>query len=132
MKWLPAFRDGDPRATVWSLPKRGHDDVRRMGTARGVLRRILRGREAGERELFAVLQVQMRLSALTLSLHRIETDPELYGRQHHLLTTLGAYDRLLAEACTMAGLEIDAEEPDDVEAVRMQRELALCANGWTW
>ena len=89
--------------------------------------------ERRAREVFAVLQMQTRLSTLAATLQRIETDADMFARQHHWRTTLWAYDSLLADACAMAGLEVRvAPAGPKADAERLRRELDLFGRGWNW
>ena len=92
-----------------------------------------REEQARARELFAVLEVQMRLGTLSAILRRIDSDPQMFARQHHWRTTLWAYDSVLADACRMASLPVHAAPAGPkADAERLRRELELYERGWTW
>lgn len=91
---------------------------------------------------FAVLAVQFRLAAMATEIQRIEADRSSMGGAHHLRASQQAYDKLLLEACALAGLSTQAPDPDDDlrlpsgwvldEDERMRQELELGARGWSW
>ena len=92
-----------------------------------------RAEEAEAREVFRVLDMQMRLTTLTAILRRIDSDPDMFARQHHWRTTLWAYDSMLADACALAGLPVlSVPAGPKADAERARRELELCGRGWTW
>lgn len=100
-----------------------------------IVRRLRRRHadDAAERAVFAVLDVQMRLTTLTAILRRIDTDPDMFARQHHWRTTLWAYDSMLADACVLAGVAVHAAPAGPkADAERQRRELELYARGWSW
>lgn len=97
------------------------------------VRRWGRADDLRTREVFAVLQMQMRLATVASILRRIESEPQMFARQHHWRTTLWAYDSLLAEACMLAGLEVrEVAAGPKADAERSRRELALTECGWHW
>jgi hypothetical protein len=109
---------------------------------------------------FRVLELERRLAVAAERIRRVDADPTMFARAHHLRAALWAYDALLREACEIAG----AEQPDverhavevtalqralsaqdlteEVSALstqslgdpdaRFQRELELGARGWSW
>lgn len=124
MNWLVELQPG--RVMQW---------LRRPNSARpGWLgRRERRRRAEAETEVFGVLQIQLRLGALTADLRRIEGDHHMYARHHHWHATMQAYDSLLAKACLLAGLDIPAKRDGEIaEEIRLRRELELSSHGWTW
>lgn len=78
---------------------------------------------------FVTLALQVRLGAVADHLRRIEGDPRMLARGERWLAAREAYDALLADACTVAGVE-RAEAPNDDERLRV--ELELTARGWSW
>ena len=85
------------------------------------------------REVFAVLQIQTRLTTLAAILRRIESDAQMFARQHHWRTTIWAYDELLADACALARVPVrEVPAGPKADAERLRRELALYECGWRW
>lgn len=99
--------------------------------------RRLHPRPKRELDPFDVLSVQMRLSAIAADLRSIENEPHMYARAHHLHAAYVAYDDLLFEACTLAGLDagprlaFSVPEEKRVDQ-RLREEVDLAAAGWTW
>jgi hypothetical protein len=109
---------------------------------------------------FEVLALQVRLGLLADQLRVLESDPQVFARARRLMAVRGAYDALLAEACRLAGVELDedggapvsgdhrAEGPlagehragmhrsDAVTVVsddeRFREEMELASRGWSW
>lgn len=75
-------------------------------------------------------QMQCRLGVLSSELQALETCPS-YGRGRRVQAVTQAYDRLLAEACERAGIDVEPQcKYQDVE--RLRRERALSQQGWIW
>jgi len=78
---------------------------------------------------FRVLDVQLRLARLADEVRRVEAQPAMLARAHHLRAALEAYDAVLAEACALAQTTAGPAASDDL---RLDRELLLSARGWSW
>lgn len=57
---------------------------------------------------FHVLALQIRLGFLADQVRTLENDPAVWARGRRLMATRAAYDALLAEACGLAGVDMDA------------------------
>lgn len=77
---------------------------------------------------FRALDVQTRLADLAHAITRIEDTPELFARAHHWRAYQMAYEGMLHEACSLAG--VDAATADTAD--RLTLELELAGRGWTW
>lgn len=77
---------------------------------------------------FVTLALQVRLGVVADHLRRIEADRRMLARGERWIAAREAYDALLADACTIAGVEPAA--PGDDERLRV--ELELTARGWSW
>ncbi|MDT0166951.1 hypothetical protein Q9R32_15470 [Actinotalea sp. AC32] len=83
-----------------------HEASRRAGVRPE--RRGLGHRPEDAPDPFHVLELQMRLGFLADQVRTLETDPTIWARGRRLMATRAAYDALLAEACTLAGVDLDA------------------------
>jgi hypothetical protein len=99
---------------------------------------------------FEVLAIQVRLGLLADQLRALEGDPQVFARARRLMAVRAAYDALLAEACRLAGVELDEDggapvtgeqqagmrRQDQVVVVsddeRFREEMELAARGWSW
>lgn len=101
---------------------------------------------------FEVLAIQVRLGLLADQLRALESDPQVFARARRLIAVRAAYDALLAEACRLAGVELDdggvapvtderelqagMRRQDPVTVVsddeRFREEMELASRGWSW
>ena len=94
-------------------------------------------RNAPQPDPFEVLRLQLRLGLLADEVRAIERSPTTYGRMHHWMATQAAYDALLVEACTLAGITT-ATTPGSSPTVpqgaaeRFREEVELASRGWSW
>ena len=87
------------------------------------------GRRPRDVDPFCALEVQLALARVERRVSELQRDDRRFARAHHLYAALAAYDRLLAEACVLAG----AEPPQgDGDARRLLAEVELRARGWSW
>ena len=78
---------------------------------------------------FSALEVQLALGRVERLIADLQRDDRRFARAHHLYSAIAAYDRLLDEACRLAGVPA----PDAVgDARRLLAEVELRARGWTW
>ena len=78
---------------------------------------------------FSALEVQMALSRVDRLIADLQRDDRRFARAHHLYSAMAAYDRLLDEACRLAGVPA----PDGTgDTRRLLAEVELRARGWTW
>lgn len=90
---------------------------------------LRRARPKPASDPFESLTVQWRLSRLAWEIRQLEHDSGRWARAHHLRAAELAYDDLLAEACSLAGVPI----PDAKSAIRrLIMESDLRSRGWTW
>jgi hypothetical protein len=80
---------------------------------------------------FAVLHLQRRLGRVADQVRLLECDREVYAKAQRLTATRAAYDDLLAEACRLAGVEIDPGAARG-EDERLREEMELASRGWSW
>lgn len=80
---------------------------------------------------FDALQVQTRLGIVAEHLRRLEEDRHAWARAERIIASQLAYDQLLAEACTMAGVDVLPRAKGDPWE-RLREEVELSARGWTW
>ncbi|MBC7292037.1 MAG: hypothetical protein H5T83_11990 [Actinotalea sp.] len=103
---------------------------------------------------FEVLSLQVRLGLLADQLRVLENDPQVFARARRLIAVRAAYDALLAEACRLAGVELEEDEeegappgggPRRLEGLptenrmtvvsdhqRFREEMELASRGWSW
>lgn len=90
---------------------------------------------------FEVLSLQLRLGLLADQLRVLENDPQVFARARRLMAVRAAYDALLAEACRMAGVEMDEDDEAPAPAgrgdvwsddERFREEMELASRGWSW
>lgn len=78
---------------------------------------------------FSALEVQLALARVERLIADLQRDDRRFARAHHLYSALAAYDRLLDEACRLAGVP-DSDAVGDTR--RLLSEVELRARGWTW
>jgi len=91
----------------------------------------LRHRHAMPPDPFLALRVQERLGAVANHVRTLEEDPTVYARAERIIASQLAYDELLAEACSLAGVEVQRHAKGD-PAERFREEVELASRGWTW
>jgi hypothetical protein len=87
------------------------------------------GRGRRDVDPFSALEVQVALARVERLVADLQRDDRRFARAHHLYSAVAAYDRLLAEACALAGVEMPQGEGD---TRRMLAEVELRARGWSW
>ncbi len=87
------------------------------------------GRGRRDVDPFSALEVQLALARVERLVHELQRDDRRFARAHHLYAAVAAYDRLLLEACALAGAEPPEGEGD---ARRLLAEVELRARGWSW
>ncbi|GEL94163.1 hypothetical protein [Cellulomonas composti] len=92
---------------------------------------ILRNRHPKPPDPFDALWVQDRLTKVADHVRELELDPHLYARAERIIATQLAYDQLLAKACGMAGVEVEAHALGD-PGERFREEVELTSRGWSW
>lgn len=92
--------------------------------------RRLRGRRRRAPDPFETMRLQHRLGVLADQIRRLEDDRYVYAKAQRLIAHRGAYDDLLDEAFTLAGLPLP--EQGRGEARRLDAELELAGRGWSW
>jgi aminoglycoside phosphotransferase len=80
---------------------------------------------------FQTLHLQTRLSTVANHMRDLELDPHTFARAERLIASQLAYDQLLAEACRLAGVEVE-EHPKGDGAERFREEVELASRGWAW
>jgi len=80
---------------------------------------------------FATLRVQERLGVVADHVRALELDPRTFARAERIIASQLAYDQLLAEACHLAGVEVEQRAKGD-PAERFREEVELASRGWTW
>jgi len=100
--------------------------ARRRGRRLGEL---LGGRREPSVDPFVALRVQTSLARLDAEVRELGQDGARFARAHKLRAALAAYDDVLAEACSLAGLEAPSGPPD---LRRLVAEAQLRAAGWEW
>jgi hypothetical protein len=80
---------------------------------------------------FLVLRVQERLGVVADHVRSLELDPHTFARAERIIASQLAYDQLLAEACQLAGVEIQVVAKGD-PAERFREEVELASRGWAW
>ena len=84
----------------------------------------LRPRRAPEYDPFTVLRVQERLGVVADHVRSLELDPHTFARAERIIASQLAYDQLLAEACRLAGVEVQVVAKGD-PAERFREEVEL-------
>ncbi|WP_029290378.1 hypothetical protein [Cellulomonas sp. HZM] len=80
---------------------------------------------------FAALWVQSRLGAVADHVRELELDPQLYARAERIIASQLAYDQLLAQACELAGVDVEPAALGDPQE-RFREEVELASRGWSW
>ncbi|HVN13927.1 MAG TPA: hypothetical protein VMT69_17685 [Kineosporiaceae bacterium] len=78
---------------------------------------------------FSALEVQLALGRVERLIDDLQRDHRRFARAHHLYSAIAAYDRLLDEACRLAGVPVQEGAGD---SRRLLAEVELRARGWTW
>jgi len=120
---------------LWALFP-GTGDPPRWRTALATLlehwaRRLRRPPPPAPCDPFATLRVQQRLGAVADHVRALEVDPRTFARAERIIASQLAYDQLLAEACRLAGVDVQPHVSGD-PAERFREEVELAARGWTW
>ena len=87
------------------------------------------GRGRRDVDPFSALEVQVALARVERLVSDLEGDTRRFAQAHHLYAAVAAYDRLLTEACALAG--VDPPEGDG-DTRRLLAEVELRARGWSW
>ena len=87
------------------------------------------GRGRRDVDPFCALEVQVALARVERLVANLERDDRRFAQAHHLYAAVAAYDRLLTEACALAGIELPEGEGD---SRRLLAEVELRARGWSW
>ncbi len=87
------------------------------------------GRGRRDVDPFSALEVQVALARVERLVADLQRDDRRFARAHHLYSAVAAYDRLLTEACALAGVELPE---GDGETRRLLIEVELRARGWSW
>ena len=87
------------------------------------------GRGRRDVDPFSALEVQVALARVERLVADLQSDDRRFARAHHLYSAVAAYDRLLSEACALAGVEVPQGEGD---TRRLLAEVELRARGWSW
>jgi hypothetical protein len=78
---------------------------------------------------FSALEVQMALGRIERLIGDLQRDDRRFAKAHHLYAAIAAYDRLLDEACALAGVPAPGGNGDEH---RLLAEVELRTRGWTW
>jgi hypothetical protein len=98
-------------------------------TALSTLSRWVSRTQRSSVDPFSALEVQLALSRVERLIADLQRDDRRFARAHHLYSAIAAYDRLLDEACRLAGVPV----PEGVgDTRRLLAEVELRARGWTW
>ena len=89
----------------------------------------LAGRGRRDVDPFCALEVQLALARVERLVADLQRDDRRFARAHHLYSAMAAYDRLLAEACALAGVEMPEGDGD---TRRLLAEVELRGRGWDW
>lgn len=123
---------------VWSLIPSEDDPPRWRTALAGRLERIaarLRRQRPVQEPLsldpFRTLRLQSRLGAVADQVRQLEADDRAFARAERIVASQLAYDQLLAEACRLAGVEVDTDAAGDPRE-RFREEVELASRGWTW
>ena len=87
------------------------------------------GRGRRDVDPFCALEVQVALARVERLVANLQRDDRRFAQAHHLYAAVAAYDRLLSEACALAGVELPEGEGD---TRRLLAEVELRARGWSW
>ena len=89
----------------------------------------LAGRGRRDVDPFCALEVQLALARVERLVADLQRDDRRFARAHHLYSAMAAYDRLLTEACALAGVELPEGDSD---TRRLLAEVELRGRGWSW
>jgi hypothetical protein len=89
----------------------------------------LAGRGRRDVDPFCALEVQLALARVERLVADLQRDDRRFARAHHLYSAMAAYDRLLVEACALAGVELPEGDGD---TRRLLAEVELRGRGWDW
>jgi hypothetical protein len=78
---------------------------------------------------FSTLEVQMALGRIERLIGDLQRDDRRFAKAHHLYAAIAAYDRLLDEACVLAGVPAPDGSGDEK---RLLAEVELRSRGWSW
>jgi len=70
------------------------------------------GRGRRDVDPFCALEVQVALARVERLVANLQRDDRRFAQAHHLYAAVAAYDRLLTEACALAGIELPEGEGD--------------------
>ena len=87
------------------------------------------GRGRRDVDPFCALEVQVALARVERLVENLQRDDRRFAQAHHLYAAVAAYDRLLTEACALAGIELPEGEGD---SRRLLAEVELRGRGWSW
>ena len=104
---------------------------RRVQSPAERLARRFRRHAVPEPDPFDTLRLQTRLGDLAGKIARVEATPHMYAKAHRLMALEAAYDDLLDEACTLAGVPGHADL-ERSEEKRWFEEQELASRGWSW
>ena len=91
----------------------------------------LRRPKAPEFDPFLALRVQERLGVVADHVRSLELDLHTFARAERIIASQLAYDQLLAEACHLAGVEVQVVAKGD-PSERFREEVELASRGWAW
>ena len=91
----------------------------------------LRRPKGPEFDPFLALRVQERLGVVADHVRSLELDQHTFARAERIIASQLAYDQLLAEACHLAGVEVQVVAKGD-PAERFREEVELASRGWAW
>jgi hypothetical protein len=91
----------------------------------------LRRPKVPEYDPFLALRVQERLGVVADHVRSLELDLHTFARAERIIASQLAYDQLLAEACHLAGVEVQVVAKGD-PAERFREEVELASRGWAW
>lgn len=115
--WIPG------RGPTWRLRLRAAERLESVAWR-------LRGSRHVLPDPFATIHLQHRLGVVADQIRVLEDNSYVYAKAQRLIAHRAAYDDLLDEAFTMAGLPLPEEGRG--EARRLDAELALAGRGWSW
>lgn len=100
-----------------------------MGTISTLARWVNSRTQRSTVDPFSALEVQLALSRVERLIEDLQRDNRRFARAHHLYSAIAAYDRLLDEACRLAGVPAQEGVGD---TRRLLAEVELRARGWSW
>ncbi|WP_456845449.1 hypothetical protein [Cellulomonas sp. P5_C6] len=138
MRWLLMFAILFVPALVfmaiWQLFPSPDDPPRWRTFVAARLERVaahLRRERKPEFDPFMTLRVQERLGVVADHVRSLELDTHTFARAERIIASQLAYDQLLAEACHLAGVEVQVVAKGD-PAERFREEVELASRGWAW